>query len=361
MSSPRVTYEVSYYSSPPGVRNYARSQEGVYGDKKTVYPYTFYRTKSFGIQTNSFNGISVAIDAPNTRSLYYLQTYAGLPPWAQPSYNKCYSRFKESVNGEAEALLGATIATWRQSSDMITKRLLSLASAAKALRGGNFKAFLSALRVPAKSKHKNKVKALPDEFASLWLEYWFGWSPLVADIYAAIDVLQGPVPYGAAKGRAKAYDNWSSDSPYENRTTWTLVRHQILADVVLENPNLWLANQLGLVNPLLVIWDIMPMSFIADWFFDVSGFLGSFTDFLGLSINNPCVTHTGEWYDTVVWKQWYMTGGTQTCIGNYMRRHTTLLRPLPNTQFRTNLGSSITRAATAASLLTKLLVGNPKR
>lgn len=361
MSSPRITYEVSYFPWSDTVRNYARSQNGVYGDKKSVYPYTFYRTKSFGAQRHKLNGAILAIDAENTRSLYDLKSYKGIPPWAQPSYNKCYARFKESVNGEAEALLGATIATWRESFSMIQSRLLSLVSAARSLRSGNFRAFLRALRVPAKSKHKNKIRALPDEFSSLWLEYWFGWSPLVADIYAAINVVQGPLPNGAAKARAKAYEVWTSyPYPYQENTTWARVRHQILADVILENPNLWLANQLGLVNPALVIWDVIPMSFVADWFFDVSGFLGSFTDFLGLSINNPCVTHTGEWYDTEFLRTEYWEGGPQTCIGIYMRRHSTLLQPLPNTQFRTNLGSSITRAATAASLLTKLLVGNPK-
>lgn len=361
MSSPRITYEDSYFSWSDTIRNYTRSQNGVYGDKKSVYPYTFYLTKSFGAQINKLNGTRMAIDAPNTRSLYDLQSYLGVPPWARPSYNKCYARFRESVNGEAEALLGATIATWRESFIMIHKRLLSLVGAAKALRSGNFRAFLRALRVPAKSKHKNKIRALPDEFSSLWLEYWFGWSPLIADIYAAVNVVQGPLPNGTARARAKAHVTWLGyPYPEKEMTTWTEVRHQILADVILENPNLWLANQLGLANPVLVTWDLIPFSFVADWFFDVSGFLGSFTDFVGLRINNPCVTHTGEWYDTILLKVSHLEGGPQTCIGIYMRRHSTLLRPLPNTQLITNLGSSITRAASAASLLTKLLVGNPK-
>lgn len=359
MSSPRITYEESYFPSS-GIRNYVRSQKGVYGDKKSVYPYTFYRARSFGAQHHT-NGAIGAIDAPNTHSLYDLQSYSGIPPWAQPSYNKCYARFRDSVNGEAEALLGATIATWDESSSMIRNRLLSLVGAAKALRNGDFKAFLRALRAPAKSKHKNKIRALPDEFSSLWLEYWFGWSPLIADIYSAVDVIQSPLPNGTARARAKAEHAWKENPyPFQERTYWIKVRHQILADVTLENPNLWLANQLGLANPASVIWDIIPFSFVADWFFDVSGFLESFTDFLGLRIDNPCVTHTGEWYDTDFIKAPHWSGGPQTCVGNYMRRHSTLLRPLPNTQFRTNLGSSITRAASAASLLTKLLVGNPK-
>lgn len=361
MASPRNTDQISYFSSPPGVRNFARRQRGWYGDKKTVYPYESYRTKSFGTQYNPYAGSAVAIDAVNTRSLYYLNTYGGIPDWAQPAYNKCYARFKEEAFGKAEAELGMMAATWKQGTGMITKRLNTLYNAATSLKQGDFERFLQSLRLKPLKKHRGKVRATADEVSSLWLEYWFGWSPLLADIHATAEIMCQPLPYGPVRARAKAYDTFkqeTADMVYDN---WTEVKHQIIADVILENPNLYLLNQVGLANPATVIWDKIPFSFVVDWFFDVTSYLESFTDFMGVKIDNLCVTHYGKWYDTTRWKQWYMTPGTQTCIGDYVKRHTTLLRPLPNTQWQANLGSSLTRAATAASLLTQLFVSFKKR
>lgn len=58
------------------------------------------------------------------------------------------------------------------------------------------------------------------------------------------------------------------------------------------NPNLLLANQLGLVNPASVIWETTKYSFIVDWFVNVSGFIDNFTSHLGLSYKNTSVTRT---------------------------------------------------------------------
>ena len=48
--------------------------------------------------------------------------------------------------------------------------------------------------------------------------------------------------------------------------------------------NSWLAglNNLGLINPFTVIWELMPMSFVIDWLLPIGNFLDALTAHVGL-------------------------------------------------------------------------------
>lgn len=60
--------------------------------------------------------------------------------------------------------------------------------------------------------------------------------------------------------------------------------------MVVTNPNSFLANQLGLLNPASVLWEITPWSFVFDYFVNVSDFLSSFTDTVGIRLENASRT-----------------------------------------------------------------------
>lgn len=54
--------------------------------------------------------------------------------------------------------------------------------------------------------------------------------------------------------------------------------------VKVTNHDLWLANQLGLVNPLQFVNEAIPFSFVVDWASNWSSVINSLTDFVGLSL-----------------------------------------------------------------------------
>jgi len=66
------------------------------------------------------------------------------------------------------------------------------------------------------------------------------------------------------------------------------------ADAYVDNPNLWLANRLGLINPATVIWDLIPWSFVVNMFVNVNQMVSSVTDEVGLNISNRSVTQTAR-------------------------------------------------------------------
>lgn len=71
------------------------------------------------------------------------------------------------------------------------------------------------------------------------------------------------------------------------RNSWTgkfIVRLQ--ARVRISNPNLYEANRLGLTNPAAVAWEVVPFSFLIDWFVNVGEVIGGYTSELGLEITD---------------------------------------------------------------------------
>lgn len=126
--------------------------------------------------------------------------------------------------------------------------------------------------------------------ANRWLWYSYGVKPLVTDIYNGMDVLTREHPASTtvrASGSAR-----TQKGPFDaSRVTYQWQSSvRISAVVSVDNPNLWLANQLGLINPVQWINEGIPFSFVIDWFSNLSQIISQMTDFVGLSIAEPLTT-----------------------------------------------------------------------
>jgi len=176
------------------------------------------------------------------------------------------------------ASLGVTLAEYRSSREMIVARSNLIRSSAQEL---------SAL-----ASGKKFTKRL----ANNHLEVIFGWQPLLTDIHAAAtSVIQmaQPVEYIGRNGSSSGTREKVYDRPYWSRETITYradvgVRYAV--GVQVSNPNLWLAERAGLLNPAAVAWDIVPFSFIVNMFVNIGSLVNSITDFAGLSFVNPTKT-----------------------------------------------------------------------
>lgn len=209
------------------------------------------------------------------------------------TYAAAYDKFHKRALPKAAMAL--TLMDYQTSLSMIATRTKQLLSFAKSIaRLDPIRAY-DALDLPRGRLTKTKLKAPAD----LWLEFTFGWVPLVEDIGAAIEVLQGFPQYERVKG-AKA-SVFTTDVPWDGGSSSTTFTRQITilsGGVRITNPNLLLANQLGFVNPAAVAWDAVPFSFVIDWFIPVGKFLNSFTADLGFGIEEPMITEITEWSGT---------------------------------------------------------------
>lgn len=208
----------------------------------------------------------------------------------ESTYAAAYDKFHKLALPKASMAL--TLMDREKSIVMIAQRAKQLLRFAKSVaRLDPIRAY-QALGLPLGKLTKSKAKAPAD----LWLEFTFGWVPLVEDIGAAVDVLQGSPKYERVKGAKSAA--FTTDAPWDGGSsamTHTELTTVCSGGIRITNPNLLLANQLGFVNPAAVAWDAVPFSFVIDWFIPVGKFLNSFTTDLGFEIEEPMITTICVW------------------------------------------------------------------
>lgn len=206
------------------------------------------------------------------------------------------------------------------------------------------------------------LKRTSQAFAGNWLAFHFGWEPTVKDIYTSLQILQDPneVKTFTCTGKGtKSFD-------FDKRPSLSLgglthlpkgrVSVRLGAEVTVNNPNFSLLTKLGLVNPLGVVWELIPFSFLVDWFANVSQFLESFTDFVGYTLTNKYTTIYYRGHKT----GWYRNSQYGDITSSF-RRITivtidrTLTINAPKLTFRPPKQLSVTRGATAIALLVGFL------
>lgn len=325
---------------------------------KVPHQFVFYRSYT----------ADTGIDAPNSTAGYYSSNNAVPYQWDSfvlDQEQKCRDKLVAKTRAEA-AQLGAALGEHKQSEKMITRRAWQLIQAARYLKRGYPFEFFRELGWVGRLPKRLPNRSDPKKAADLWLEWHFGWEPLAKDIYAAANILQAPVPqlivvrvfqpkYGSPAEPPEiqnwvGYPSWAFHDDLTAKVTF-----QMGCKVRVSNPNLWKANQLGLVNPAAVAWELVPFSFVVDWFIPVGRFLDSWNDFLGLDVTEPYTTRTIEYKSH--YQRWTYPPVVQTddtwSTGYRFTRDTTI--PGAALYVRPYKGISVTRAATAIALLVQQL------
>lgn len=206
--------------------------------------------------------------------------------------NRCREKFLSEISDSAE--LGTALAEIGDSYSMIARRAISLRRAFNALRRFDLPRVAKELALPKDVQRNAERRVSKKHLASSnWLEYWLGWAPMVGDMQNAAAVISQEIPNRRIKVAvfdtgSRSYGFLSGNPPqpfyYGKAKAKMMVGHY--ATVRLVNPNLYLANQLGLLNPLSTALDVIPFSFIAGWFGNFSQMLGACTDGFGLEFTD---------------------------------------------------------------------------
>lgn len=234
--------------------------------------------------------------------------------------NAAYGRLKSKVSDRAE--LGAGLAEISDSYSMIRTRATQMFQVARDIKKGRFGDAADKLGLTRTPKGVSRKK----QFAGNFLEYSFGWAPLIGDIGSAVNVLQNPIASPTPKGSASvpvrrtlARESWTRTPPgmikyQRNASLSGSVTCKQGAMIRVANPNLWLANQMGFVNPLSVAWELVPFSFVVDWFTNVGEVVSSMSDFVGLEVENPWtlklsdLTYEDSWTAVSQYGSWNTVG-----------------------------------------------------
>lgn len=256
---------------------------------------------------------------------------------------KAWSRFKEAVNGQT-AQLGMTLAQADKSVDTIIDITTRLYKSYRLMRRGQFdnafryigrnarraredvqRIIRKANRVPKGRRRRQYLSPnLPvatRDAAENWLAWQYGIAPLYSDLRAALKVMgsQRSIFFykarssGSAKTRLEESSrvlraDWSTD--YE-------VRYRYNAVVEVIHPQLHHLARQGLLNVPLVINDLIPFSFVVNWFVNYEPWLEDLTFGAGLNIRHA--TTSFKIRGVTNYKPWGETQSIQIAKKDYWR------------------------------------------
>ena len=251
----------------------------------------YYQVKSTGVKTYSSNNIIGATGQ---------QINPGLNNgwWDPPAVgNDWTSRKADAINSakvgallkmaDAKVNIAVALAEASKTSDLILDTARRIDRAYRAFRKGDLKGVAKNLNITPKKLHNS------------WLEYKYGWMPLLMDVKGAAEffaqqhVVRAP-RFTVVKNEQidKIYRYEVPRAVYGSTTQTTQQRYYLEGSFAckvkywceLSNPHLSELQQIGLTNPLLVAWELVPYSFVFDWFIQVGDWLTALTASQGVTI-----------------------------------------------------------------------------
>lgn len=173
---------------------------------------------------------------------------------------------------------GVALAEARETGELIGSTAKRLASAMNQLKSGQYRRAAQTLGVNPRSAPRS------------WLEYQYGWKPLLQDVHGAAQHLaeQTNQPHlwrvttrGTHKVKSKT--RRSIDLTYHAVTEEkeTLESCFVRLDFQPWRTFLTAAANSGLLNPAEVLWEKLPFSFVVDWFLPVGDWLGTLDATIG--------------------------------------------------------------------------------
>jgi hypothetical protein len=197
------------------------------------------------------------------------------PPFTFPSslLLEAQSKLADDVRKHSFNL-AVNIAQGKQMTNMVLDNLKLFGHAVKSARRGNF---VDAIYI-LKQSPRGKRKFVSKDISGRWLELQYGWLPMISDSFEAAKA------FGEAnKVRMKLYRgtkvlkvnfNSSTSPPNFSGLGVNKKRVSYLYEMS-EGGNLSWKRSLGLTDPLSVAWEILPWSFVIDWFLPIGTYLES--------------------------------------------------------------------------------------
>lgn len=165
--------------------------------------------------------------------------------------------------------LAVNAAQGKQLVNMVALNLRKLTRSLVALRHGKFDVAARQLGVSPKKNTSLKTT----DISGRWLELQYGWLPVLSDTFEAAKAFEaisnGPrtmrVSAAAKRGDRSKETNGIVQWSWDSRSSYR-ISLEMTEEMAAE-------RQLGLFDPLSVAWEIVPYSFVIDWFLPIGTYL----------------------------------------------------------------------------------------
>lgn len=185
--------------------------------------------------------------------------------------------------------LGVSLGEYRETAKFFVsavKRVTSLVKKVKKRDISVLRDFAGDVALAGRTSHKKGVRAA----AHAHLEFTYAVKPIIRDVQGSIEAIRSNDPYVEVKRirvsiSEDAHSHLRVDpfGPLYSADFRGNVRGSGYLQFLVDNPLLFTADQLGLINLPALAWELTPWSFVVDWFVDIGGFLGNIIPPQGVS------------------------------------------------------------------------------
>lgn len=274
-----------------------------------LYPTAYERTLSV---MDRGNGVHQRERVPPTTSGGLYQTYlevglideiAGLLQQAPCEMPQPSDSMKNRALIEAllklknqQVNLAQAYAERKMTADLLASSLTRMARSLKHLRRRNLKAAW------------RELGGNPRKLPQSWLEYQYGWTPLLNDIHGSVTALQGrkELDDWVVTVKGNVTEVFPNSEEFLQNGEWPCRRrisgmrgYFTRLDYTPDNGFLAILSSLGLTNPALLAWELLPYSFVIDWATPIGDWLSSLDAGLGFQFRSGSTTLRRERFSHV--------------------------------------------------------------
>lgn len=224
--------------------------------------------------------------------------------------------------GHRKASFGIMAAELKQTTSMIANRATSIYRAYKLARKGKFRSAADSMLDSLSGKERKSfvssrgyrrsrdyVSDVGTAGFNSWLEIQFGWLQLLKDAVDAHNVLKSiddlrklPRVSGFSSRVVRSASTHSGPTTFYTGSKFPSHRLPVIyndtleyivkcrADYAIGNLDHFMADSFGLNNPLEIAWDLVPYSFVLDWFLPIGDSLAALNSTTGLTKMGDSVT-----------------------------------------------------------------------
>ena len=288
IKSARIGWRRIPYPQKSAPLNYSTSVRKSVSGSQNVEDYRIWTDGSGvsdGFRQSGTSGVEILLDRDNAGSQLINE-----------AVYKAKAKLFDKLRGEG-ANLANMLGERKQVANTVTSLLKTVAYTARDLRRGNVSSAIRRMGGDPDTARRLRKQ----DIANQWLSLQYGWKPLLSDVYDLINGLHHREMVGVTvlkagasamlveKSKHSSFQHPITSLPTGIRSSRATAKYMIRV-----RPNLSIAEPaaLGFTNPLTVLWEVTPWSFVVDWALPIGRYLEQLSATHGWYFYDGCITTT---------------------------------------------------------------------